>query len=180
LRDTDYFQAAAPESGSVLQRCVELELRAEETYQAFAKKFSALREACRFFKILALQEREHAELLQVCCVSNGKHSRQPFLSTPLGNRLPLLEQQMIGLELASRQVQSLEDALRLVVQIESSEVNQLFLSFITATESEFVSRLSAFQNAMESHLTYICRRIPELAPPLTDDCKELLAKYSWI
>jgi hypothetical protein len=179
LRDTDYFHAAAAESGSVFQRCVDLELRAEEIYNAFAKRFADARPQSRFFKILALQEQEHAELLQICCAT-AYYSMKPSLPTVWRDRLPLLEREMLNVEAACRQVSSVEEALRFVIQIEACEINQIFLSLITATESEFINRLSSFQNAMESHLTFICRKIPEFAPDLAPDCEELLAKFSWI
>jgi hypothetical protein len=179
LRDTDYFHATAPESSSVFQRCVDLELRAEEVYNAFAKKFVETRPASRFFKILALQEQEHAELLQICCATAYCNSKSNF-STVWHDRLPLLERQMLDVEAACRQVNSLDEALRLVIRIEACEINQIFLSLITATESEFVNRLSAFQKAMEAHLTFICRKIPEFSPDLAADCEELLAKFSWL
>jgi len=179
LHETDYFHAAAPESSSVFQRCVDLELRAQEIYNTFAKKFSETRPASRFFKILALQEQEHAELLQICCATAYCNSK-PGFPTIGHDPLLLLERQMLDVEAACRQVGSVEEALRFVIQIEACEINQIFLSLITATESEFVNRLSAFQNAMETHLTFICRKIPEFAPDLAADCEELLAKFSWI
>jgi len=180
LSNTDYFHAAAPETYSIFHRCVDLELRAEQVYETFAKTFTETRLVSRFFSILALQEQEHAELLQICYAVACRSNSKPDKLVPLHDRLPLVEQQMLNVEISHRNINSLEEALRLVIRIESSEVNHLFLSLITATEVEFIDKISAFRDAMSSHLSYICRRIPEFSPNLALDCNELLGKFSWL
>jgi hypothetical protein len=61
------------------------------------------------------------------------------------------------------------DALRLVIRIEGSEINQVFGSVVAATDSIFVRSLQAFHTAEAKHIEYIARQIPELEPSLVDE-----------
>jgi len=82
------------------------------------------------------------------------------------------------LEYLAESLTDLEDALRLVVQIESSEVNGIYLGIVAASTSEFVRGLRVFTEAGRGHLSYICERIPEMAPELRDECRVLREEYS--
>ena len=84
---------------------------------------------------------------------------------------------MDAAEAAVYQVGSVEDALRLAIQIESSEVNEVFYAALAATDSAFVKKLRPFQEAMEVHMTYIAERIPELSPPLLLAVRELRVRF---
>jgi len=69
------------------------------------------------------------------------------------------------------------DALRLVIQIESSEVNHVYLGIVAATDSNFVRRLNVFREAVLKHIAYICERIPEFEPELAGVCQKLLESH---
>jgi hypothetical protein len=69
------------------------------------------------------------------------------------------------------------NALRLVIQIEGSEVNHVFKGIVAASGSDFVRKLRAFQSAGEKHISYICEEIPRLGPELAGECRELRAAY---
>jgi hypothetical protein len=75
-------------------------------------------------------------------------------------------------------LESVRDALRLVIQIESSEVNRVFRGVVAATKSDFVKKLRAFQQSATYHLGYICEEIAKLEPDLNDECQEMLAAYT--
>jgi len=91
--------------------------------------------------------------------------------------LPRLEQQMDATEAAVSEMDSVEAALQLVVQIESSEINQIFRAALAASDSTFVKKLRPFQEAMEAHMTYLVERIPELSPNMLLACRELRARF---
>ena len=80
-------------------------------------------------------------------------------------------------EAAVYQIDTLEAALQLVIQIESSEINDVFYAALAATDAAFVKRLKPFREAMEAHMAYIADRIPELSPQLMFACRELRAKF---
>ena len=73
---------------------------------------------------------------------------------------------------------SSENALRLVIKIGLSEINQLFLSIVTKADFTFIRTVRAFRDAMDFHIAYVCQRLPELAPQLTTACRELHTKFS--
>jgi hypothetical protein len=80
-------------------------------------------------------------------------------------------------ELSSDTLTNLTDALRLVIEIESSEVNQVFHGVIKATDSDFVGRLRAFQEATTEHLNYICQGVKTFGPALQAECEEMVTAY---
>ena len=59
----------------------------------------------------------------------------PLFSTRGRTACPRLEQQMDAAEAAVREIRSVEDALRLTIQIESSEVNEVFPAALAATDA---------------------------------------------
>jgi hypothetical protein len=76
-------------------------------------------------------------------------------------------------ETAAYSVDSVEAALQLVIQIESSEINEVFQAALAATDVAFVKRLKPFRAAMMSHMSYISKRLPKLAPGLELACRRL-------
>jgi hypothetical protein len=84
---------------------------------------------------------------------------------------------MTGAEAAVREIDSVDAALRLVIQIESSEINQVFNAALAATDAAFVKKLKPFQKAIEAHLSYLMKRIPQLSPNLMLPTRELRARF---
>jgi len=74
-------------------------------------------------------------------------------------------------------IDSVEAALQLVIQIESSEINEVFRAALAATDAVFVKRLKPFRKTMEHHMSYIANRLPELSPQLELACRELRKKF---
>ena len=177
LRDAGCFGAAASKVPTILERCVGLELRAKRIYKALAKAFADEGLVAAFFAGLADQEQYHADLLEICRAAAIRSGWKAHLFNPWDDYLPRLEQQMDATEAAVWKIDSVEAALQLVVQIESSEINQVFHAALAATDSAFVKKLRPFQEAMEAHMTYIVERIPELVPEMMMVCRELRAKF---
>jgi rubrerythrin len=169
--------APASRFSPLLRRCIELELRAKRIYDALANAFADQGEVSRFFASLAQQEQDHADLLELCRTAAIRGDWKVFLFNPWQDYLPRLEKQMEETEASVSKIESVDAALQLVFQIESSEVNYVFHAAVAATDSKFVKRLKPFQREIEDHLSFIVERIPQLAPYLMLACKELEAKF---
>jgi hypothetical protein len=162
---------------TILERCISLELRAKQIYIILSRAFRGHGPAGRFFAGLAEQEQYHADLLELCRTTALQCGWKANIFNPWETYLPRLEQEMAAAEAAVREVDSLDAALRLVIQIESSEVNSVFRAALAATDAKFVKRLKLFRKTMEAHMTYIVERLPELSPNLMLACRELRARY---
>jgi rubrerythrin len=157
----------------LLDRCIDLELSARRIYEKLAGVFSDREAVRRFFETLAEQELGHAELLGLCREAAGRQGWLEEQFAPWRNAVPRLTQQMASEEACLRDLDSLTDALRLVIRVEGSEINQVFDSVVAATDSDFVRTLRAFHTAETEHLAYIADQIPELEPRLASECREL-------
>ena len=71
----------------------------------------------------------------------------------------------------------LPEVLRLVIQIEDSEINRVFVGIVQASGSEFVRRMRPFQVALAEHIAFICEEIPKLEADLADPCRELAERH---
>jgi rubrerythrin len=177
LAETGALQPSMIEVPALLGRCVDLESRARRIYEFLAERFSAVEPARLFFKVLARQEQEHFELLELCRQLAGRDGWLEERFAPWRTVVPQLERQMDEVETSVSERESLTDALRLVIQIESSEINHVFEGIVSATDSEFVRTLRAFQAAEAGHIAYICDRIPKLDPDLAAECRNLRASH---
>ena len=173
LQEDGFFEAAGSTVLDVFKRCIGMELQAKRIYAALARMFPETESTRQFFEVLAQQEQDHAELLEICRAAASRGGwRAEHLSSWQG-LLPRLEQQMQVIENSVTSIGSSEDALRLVIRIGSSEINQLFLGIVTKADSAFIRKVKAFRDAMDFHIAYVCQRLPELAPELTTACREL-------
>ncbi|MBN2579768.1 MAG: hypothetical protein JXB10_12335 [Pirellulales bacterium] len=172
----DAFTPSA-ELSPLLQRCIELELRAKRIYSALAKAFLDQWKVSQFFAVLAQQEQDHADLLELCRTAANRGDWKASLFCPWQDYLPRLEQQMADTEASMSEIDSVDAAFQLVFQVESSEINYVFQAAITATDSAFIKRLRPFQEELKNHLTYIVDQIPQLAPYLLLACRELRTKF---
>lgn len=176
LREANFFVTASAKIPELLERCIALELQAKRIYATFERVFSERESASQFFADLARQEQDHADLVGVCRVIAKRGDWKADRSSRWQGLLPRLERQIQAMESSLSRIGSLNDALRLAISIESSEINYVFLGILAATDSTFIRKLKAFYDAMDMHIDYICHRIPELAPHLTAACRELRAK----
>lgn len=178
LREASFFGAATSPLTGVLERCIDLELRAERIYSVFAQQFTQSERISPFFARLAAQEREHADLLEVCRALATRGNWHVESVHAWRDRVGHLEQRMQVAETSLRSIENVNDAFQLVIEIESSEINQIFQVIVAAADSPFIARLRPFRQAMETHLAFICRQMPKLAPPLAPACQELMTKFS--
>jgi hypothetical protein len=76
-------------------------------------------------------------------------------------------------EASAESLSSSIDALRLVIRIESSEVNQVFQGVVAASDSDFVRRLEAFHKATAAHIAYIRQEVSRLEPDLAAESQQM-------
>jgi rubrerythrin len=177
LAGTSGFRPHAVEVPELLGHCVELESRAQRIYESLASRFTDPEPVGRFFETLARQEQEHHEMLELC---RNLASQEGWLEdrfAPWREAVPRLERQMDDVEASLETLDSVADALRLVIQLEGSEINHVFRGAVAATDSEFVRTLRAFQTAEATHITYISDQIPRFEPDLAGECGNLRAAY---
>jgi len=167
------FQDTSCELPELVSRCVELERSAMRIYRALADRFEDAPDVRSFFRSLASQEEGHAEMLALCHRSVG-HGRwvEQQLSSMRGD-VERLQNEMLATERSVSSISSARDALRLVIGVESSEINRLFKKVVAACPSEFVRSVRRFWDAEQQHLEFICAQIETLAPDLVDECAVL-------
>jgi len=172
-----FLRAVASNRPRILERCIDLELRAKRIYKALGKAFGDQGLVGPFFAGLADQEQYHADLLELARRAAMRSGWTSNCFNPWQEYLPHLEQQMDAAEAAVYEISSLDAALQLVIQIESSEVNQVFDAAIAATDAAFVKKLKPFREAMEAHMSYLVERLPELSPHMILSTRELRARF---
>jgi hypothetical protein len=151
---------------SILERCIALELRAKRIYGLLAKALDDQGLAGPFFAGLVKQEQCHVDLLELCRAAAIRKDWRASEVNPWLDCLPRLEHQMALAEAAVSEIDSIDAALQLVIQIESSKITQVFNIAFAATDAAFIKRLKPFRKAMEAHMSYIVERLPELSPNL--------------
>ena len=176
LQRDGIFAATTSQEPELIERCVSLELQSAAIYHSLAERFRASRPFFAFLIELADEEQEHADLLRVCKVfaSQGRFVQDRF--SPWHDYVPLLEQQMQQAVAALDEIKSLDDVVRLILQIEGSEINRVFLGIVQATDSPFVEKLGPFRRAVKHHIGYICKSISRLTPSAAAACRELRVK----
>jgi hypothetical protein len=158
-------------------KCIDLEFRAKSIYESLARKFAQQEPVRLFFDSLAQQEQHHAELLELCRAAAGRGRWDGRHLEPWRESIPQLKRQMEEAASSLDSLDGVRSALRLVIQIESSEVNRVFRGVVAAANSDFIRKLEAFQQSTSHHLDYICEQIPQLEPDLSGECREMLAAY---
>ncbi len=177
LQSASFSRAATSNVPTILERCIGLELRAKRIYLVLAEALDDQGLMGPFFAGLAEQEQYHADLLELCRAAAIRSGWKANLFNPWQDYLPRLEQQMDAAEAAVREIDSIDAALQLVIQVESSEINAVFKAALAATDAAFVKKLRPFQKTMEAHMSYIVERIPQLSPRLMLLTRELRARF---
>ncbi len=177
LQREGFFAATTSNEPELIERCVWLELQAAAIYHSLADFFSSLIPFRNFLNELADEEQEHADLLRVCkfFASQGRFVQDRF--RPWHDYVPLLEKQMQQAVASLDEIQSSDDLVRLILHIEGSEMNRVFLGVIKATDSPFVRNLGPFRRAVKRHIGYICKTISKLTPSAAAACRELRVKF---
>jgi hypothetical protein len=178
LAETPAPPASREKVPEIVGRCIGLELRAARAYESLTRRFEQPESARRFFETLSRQERDHAELLGLCeaAAVRGEWDGKHF--DPWRDAVPGLEERMREAESRVESLGCLSDALRLVLELESSEINHVYLGIVAASDSDFVKAVGAFHEAGLDHISYICECIPEMDPEFRDPCRKLRGEYS--
>ncbi len=161
----------------LIERCVELELKASRIYEGLAERYAKQRELKEFFENLADEEMEHAELLGVCRECAAREGWREEAFRPWRDAIPKLEYGMDAEAAAVEDLEDLADVLRLVIRLESSEINQVFDSVVAATNSDFVRKLSAFRAAGAEHLDHISEKIREFRLEMAEESAALRGTF---
>lgn len=177
LRGANIFGRSTTAMPDLLERSVALEIQAKRIYEVLAKTFAQMRSANQFFEALARQEQDHADMLEICRAAAIRGGWKINYLNPWQGFLPRLEQQMQEAQASMHSITSLDDALRLVIQIESSEINQVFQAILAGSDSVFVKKMLPVQKTIEIHISYIEHILPKLSPHLMQTAKELRAKF---
>jgi hypothetical protein len=177
LTSSGFAKASIPGVATILERCINLELRAKRIYMVLGKALKDEGFVGLFFSGLAEQEQYHADLLEICRTVAGRHRWRADLFNPWQDYLPRLEKQMDAAELAVREIKTTDAALRLVIQLESSEINEVFPAALAATDAVFVKKLKPFRDTVEAHLDHIVEQLPRLSPRLMLEARELRARF---
>jgi hypothetical protein len=177
IADTNSLQPPKVKVPELVERCVKVELQAKRIYESLARRFFGHKLISDFLSTLAQQEETHAELLRLCREAANRSIWKEDCFAPCRESIPQLEQQMENIESSLESIDGVTDALRLVIQIEGSEVNRMFESVVAASGSAFIRKVLAFQNVAESHIAYICDEIPKLEPELAEECRELRDRF---
>ena len=164
LHDRDVFGNKDRTADAFLRQCFKLELRAKSVYCTLAETMCDRPAIAEFLGTLAEQEQEHADLLQLCRAASNGSSWELEILLPWRDSLDRLDREMDEAEAMVPTVNDVDDVMRLVLQIELSEVNHVFLAAMTASNSTFVKNLRPFQTAVETHIAYIASQVSELAP----------------
>jgi hypothetical protein len=177
LTSNSFGRADISSMPAILDRCINLELRAKRIYTVLATVLEDQGRVGAFFAGLVEQEQYHADLLTICKMAAVRGNWRAKLFNPWEDYIPRLEKQMDAVEAALKNVDSVDEALQLVVDIESAEVNEVFDAAVAATDVAFVKKLKPFQKAMEAHMTHIIEQLPLLSPQMMLATRELRARY---
>ena len=173
LTQTGTLRPSTLQPFELIDRCIKLELQAKRIYEWLAGRFLGYRSTSEFFDNLARQEERHAELLKLCKETARQSGWEEDRLAPWRDAISRLEQKMTEAEASLQSLENMLEALKLVIQIERSEINQLFTSVVAASGAEFVRKLRPFQTAATEHISYICSEIPKLQASLADQCRQL-------
>jgi len=178
LTETPVLQAPPAKVPELVERCIELELHAARVYESLARRFGQRDSVKLFFATLVRQEKDHAELLGLCraAARRGEWDARHF--DPWRDAVPVLEEQLREAESRAESLDRLSDALRLVIQLEASEINRVHSGIVAASASDFVRTMRVFCDAGREHILYISRCIPEMDPELRGVCQDLRDEYS--
>jgi hypothetical protein len=178
LAKTPASRAAPEKVPELVERCIALESSAARIYESLARRFDQPDSVKGFFTALARQEKEHAELLDLCRAAAGGGAWDAKHFDPWRDAVPGLEEQMREAEARAGSLEHLPDALRLVIRLESSEINRVYSGIVAASDSDFVRAMRVFHDAGWEHISYITRRISEMESEFRDACQELQDEYS--
>ncbi len=178
LTDSEVLKPAGDGVPEFVARCVELELKASRVYAALGRRFADQQPIHDFFVSLARQEEAHGELLELAETAASRERWDERKAAPWRDVVPRLERHMEQTESALDEIHTARDAMQCVIDIESSEINDVFTGVIAASDSCFVRKLRVFQETEMRHLSFICEQIAVLQPELGPASQVLTRRFT--
>lgn len=173
LAETGAFSRPRVPPPEFIDRCISLERRVMKLYDALSRRYERRQAVREFFEDLANQEQQHADLLELCRAAAGRGRWREPVFDPWKRVVPQVEQHLKEAEISLSRPGELADVLRLVIELEASQINGVFAGIVQATDSRLLTKLDAFRSAVHDHLAYIQERIPVLEPALAGACQVL-------
>lgn len=178
LVETRVLAEATINVPELIGRCAELERSAERIYQKLAERCADQPDAKKFLLTLSHQERGHAELLEVCRAALRRGKFDDRLFAPWNDAVLRLQRELTRAEAAVDQVKTPVEALRRVLEIESSEINHIFLAVVDASDTEFIRRLKIFRKTGQKHIRFIADSVSRIEPSLAEECRQLVEAHA--
>jgi rubrerythrin len=134
------------------------ELRAARIYRAMAERFAAVVPAHELFKELQEEEEEHARLMNICLYTVRLTPDTQYVPSVRDPEIRSVMKQMRAVE---RRVpaMTLEEALRVSVELELGEVNMVFGKLLKQVAEPEIGLLRQMMRHAESHQESVPRRI---------------------
>ncbi len=176
LTQTRAFEPPIQPVVGFIARCVGLERQLMKVYESLSRQYAGNERAWDFFDHLAQQEKDHADLLELCRVAASRGRWQQRGSDCWREAVQETEEQLKEAEAFLGERRSLSEALTLVLEVESSPINRLFAGVVEATDPRLGQKFQAFRNAIKDHLGYICERVPVLDPNFSETCRAFWAE----
>lgn len=104
-------------------------------YETLSEHFSATTKLKAFLTDLAQQEQDHAHLLETALIASRLGTWQGNFFDSWQECIPRLEHQMQQIESSLGSIRTVEAALQVVTQIETSEINDVFQAILAASNS---------------------------------------------
>ncbi len=178
LTQARVFEQPLKSVAEFISQCIGLERQLMKVYESLSRRYAGNERITEFYDRLTHQEQDHAELLELCRAAASRGRWQERCWDRWRETVPETEKQLKKAEGSLEQVQSLTDSLRLVLEVESTQINRLFVGVVEATDPRLGQKFQAFRNAIKDHLGYICEQIPVLDPTLLEACQALRAKIN--
>jgi hypothetical protein len=164
---------ANPRLAALIDRCIGLELRSKRLYEQFSENFGDNTTIGRFLNALAIQEQSHADLLAFCRDTAIPDNLPPVMVLRWEESVTALEGRMTEVESIAADMHTEDETLRVVILLESSEINRLFRGVVTSCANDFTNALTVFRQALDWHISFIVEQIPGMSSNFAQDLKKL-------
>jgi hypothetical protein len=147
--------------GNAYKLSILFELRVARIYAAMAERFGCYSEVCALFLELEEEEVEHARIMLACLYQVAISPKANFVPSV---RDPAIRESLHRLRETERRVprMSLEEALRITLELEASEVNIIFGRLLKQVDKAQTRLFAEHLEGAQSHPESVPRRILEL------------------
>lgn len=157
----------APE---LIDECIQLERRILRVYTEFCGRYTRNEEVHELFGHLARQTLDYIAVLELCRAAAHRCLGRNGGVDRWRDTLAETDRRLKDAEATLAQRHSIADALRLAIEIESSQLDRVIVAVAEAVDPRLACSLRAFRN-----LAYLCQRVPVLEPAFSDACQAIRA-----